>query len=469
MLTLAEPDPQLWERFQRGRLSPQDLAEQPVVERWVRARALGAARKGESGRLSARAGAACVAGAEPLIDAAARALRRDGGALLVADADGVIIRSYGADLFAHPAVRCGLAEGVRWHEAERGTNAIGTALAERTAVAVVGGAHYEPAARALACYAVPVCDARRNIVAVLDISVPEHAAHPRFGVAVQALAASVESALQRPAPRTRPGAEALRTITFGADGEFSARLATPSGWLAPRGSVLVLHDTWGLDEHIDEVAGDLAAAGYVALAPDLYAREGERPVPLSVPRLARLRTIFDEDGSEDADRAVFDEIFSLAAAREQLRILSSLHMLAANRSLDRHLPVAVEAARYLSRLTTAGPRVALLGFAAGAALALELARVAAAPAAVIAFDGSAPCLDAAGSVDCPVFAFGGGPTAEVAARQFAAAVGTRTSSAYRVYGTTAARFFDPGRPSYDGEASADVATRVLRLLRAHLG
>lgn len=44
-----------------------------------------------------------------------------------------------------------------------------------------------------------------------------------------------------------------------------------------RGSVLVVHEIFGLTEHIKSVACRLAQEGYTALAPDLFSREGEPP------------------------------------------------------------------------------------------------------------------------------------------------------------------------------------------------
>jgi carboxymethylenebutenolidase len=43
----------------------------------------------------------------------------------------------------------------------------------------------------------------------------------------------------------------------------------PDGW-PPGPAVVVVHEWWGLDDHIQDIAGRLAAAGFAALAPDLY-------------------------------------------------------------------------------------------------------------------------------------------------------------------------------------------------------
>jgi carboxymethylenebutenolidase len=55
--------------------------------------------------------------------------------------------------------------------------------------------------------------------------------------------------------------------------EVKAFLATPKTE-AKRGSVLVIHEIFGLTDHIKDVACRLAQAGYIGLAPDLFTREG---------------------------------------------------------------------------------------------------------------------------------------------------------------------------------------------------
>ncbi len=49
--------------------------------------------------------------------------------------------------------------------------------------------------------------------------------------------------------------------------------SAPEG--APRASVIVVHEIFGLTPHIQSVCDRLAAMGYVALAPDLFSRNAE--------------------------------------------------------------------------------------------------------------------------------------------------------------------------------------------------
>lgn len=121
-----------------------------------------------------------------------------GGALtaVVADRDGVILSARTDRKYVDPMTRLRLVEGTRWGEEARGTNAIGTALVEGRAVAVVGGAHFEVRNRELFCYATPVRDAYGDIVAVLDVSGPIAHHDAAIGLAVQAAGIALESALR---------------------------------------------------------------------------------------------------------------------------------------------------------------------------------------------------------------------------------------------------------------------------------
>ncbi len=59
------------------------------------------------------------------------------------------------------------------------------------------------------------------------------------------------------------------TVWFKSNGNMaSGYLAKPASGSGP--GVLVIQEWWGLDNSLKEMADRLAAAGFVALAPDLY-------------------------------------------------------------------------------------------------------------------------------------------------------------------------------------------------------
>lgn len=59
--------------------------------------------------------------------------------------------------------------------------------------------------------------------------------------------------------------------------QVKATLLRPKNLTGTTPGVIVIHEIFGLTDHIRDVAARLAQAGYVALAPDLYSREGGAP------------------------------------------------------------------------------------------------------------------------------------------------------------------------------------------------
>ena len=58
------------------------------------------------------------------------------------------------------------------------------------------------------------------------------------------------------------------------DGEMPAYRAMPAAG-GPFATVLVIHETWGVNQHIQDICRRLAKLGYYAIAPDLFARYGD--------------------------------------------------------------------------------------------------------------------------------------------------------------------------------------------------
>ena len=67
-------------------------------------------------------------------------------------------------------------------------------------------------------------------------------------------------------------------VTYPAPGgEMKGYLVTPKSASGPIGSVIVIHENRGLNEHIRDVARRVALEGFIALAPDLLSGEGGTP------------------------------------------------------------------------------------------------------------------------------------------------------------------------------------------------
>lgn len=115
--------------------------------------------------------------------------------LLLCDAEGAILAVSGDDGFARHAERIFLRSGARWGEASKGTNAIGTALAEQSEVQVLGAQHFFAQHSFLSCSACPLLGPDGQLLGVLDISTDAaHHGGDMLGT-VRLLAMTLENAL----------------------------------------------------------------------------------------------------------------------------------------------------------------------------------------------------------------------------------------------------------------------------------
>ena len=163
--------------FGRGEL-PAALLDNNVLRSWERCRQAGLdpARKGggePDQRVVAEArerNRTLLSHAQPVLEHLFEQIRNSHSMVVLADSRGMLLQSYGDPDFLCQAEQVALRPGANWHESERGTNAIGTALAERNAVNVFGSEHFFEGNAFLTCSAAPIQDAQGRLMGVLDIS-----------------------------------------------------------------------------------------------------------------------------------------------------------------------------------------------------------------------------------------------------------------------------------------------------------
>jgi len=115
--------------------------------------------------------------------------------VILTDAKGVIVHSLGDDDFLEKANRVALQPGVAWSEECKGTNAIGTAIAEKVATLVHADQHYLAANHFLTCSAAPITDYQGNVVGVLDVSGDQRSFHKHTMALVRMSALMIENQL----------------------------------------------------------------------------------------------------------------------------------------------------------------------------------------------------------------------------------------------------------------------------------
>jgi carboxymethylenebutenolidase len=89
------------------------------------------------------------------------------------------------------------------------------------------------------------------------------------------------------------------------DGEIPAYRAMPDKG-GPFPTVLVVHEVWGVHEHIKDLCRRLGKAGYYAIAPELYARQGNATAMPDTQQIIReiVAKVPDDQVMSDLDAAV---------------------------------------------------------------------------------------------------------------------------------------------------------------------
>ncbi len=253
-----------------------------------------------------------------------------------------------------------------------------------------------------------------------------------------------------------------------------AYMARPARVSRPIPAILVIQEIWGPDEHIQDVASRFGAAGYVALAPDLYARGGRRPSALAADRIEAVKAFLDSmppaAWSNPSER---DAALARSPEPPRRQVGETLGLLfSPNRPLEQYTADLRAAVQYLrGHAASQEQRVGSVGFCMGGALSALLACSEPALSAAVIFYGSAPPPERIAGVRCPILGFYGGddpritqgvPTFTEALHAAGKAFESHT------YPGAPHAFFNDTRGSYRVDPSRDAWARTLAFFAQHL-
>ena len=222
--------------------------------------------------------------------------------------------------------------------------------------------------------------------------------------------------------------------------QFPSDHVTIGGFLAepPQGKVgspaiIIIHEWWGLTDHIKDIARRLAHAGYVALAPDLYSRLGSKVTT---------------DASEAA------HLMNALSSQWSLRDLNA-------------------ATTFLKQQPSVDPRrIGLIGFCMGGTLALTQACHNSDLKAAVVFYGKVPPSETFDYLLCPVLYHYGEQDGWVTKQEV-----ERLRQGLALHGKTGEvatypcqhAFFNDTRPEVYSERDARLAwDRTLQFFKRHL-
>jgi carboxymethylenebutenolidase len=263
-------------------------------------------------------------------------------------------------------------------------------------------------------------------------------------------------------------------IFNGMNGSRRAYIASMEPVSELRPTIIIIQEIWGVDAHIQDVTQRFAAAGYVAIAPDLFAVNGVRPEALSEERLAEskafLQSIPHTAWFNPAERE--KEILKQPAHR-QTRLRSTLDGLfgllspAQSGQLVGILTDTASFARHTFEKTKGMP-VASVGFCMGGALSAVLATKDSQHAGSVVFYGRPPEQGIA-DIQCPILGFYGGedPNITNLVPGFAEEMEKNGKSFEAViYPNAKHAFFNDTNPTYNVTYARDAFARTLEFLNS---
>ena len=232
---------------------------------------------------------------------------------------------------------------------------------------------------------------------------------------------------------------------------FAVYIAEPEG--TPRGAVVLIHEVWGLVDHITDIADRWAAEGYLVAAPDILSAIGIEP--LVGADLFAKRNSPDEKVRTDAQPELRNAFASLGTEGYPAWAVAALGAV-----VD-----------HLEAQPGVDGRIAVTGFCFGGTYSFALAAADPRVRAVLPFYGTAP--EDVSAIAAPVFAFYGEQDTSLieklpglTARMNDAGVDFTA----KVYANAGHAFFNDTNPhSYVPDAAADAWAIATTFLAERLG
>jgi transcriptional regulator of acetoin/glycerol metabolism len=119
-----------------------------------------------------------LAHSRPVMEYLFEQVKQSHSMVILADKRATLLHTLGDVDFLTKAERVALASGSSWDEQHRGTNAIGTALAEGSSIEIHGAEHFLERNGFLTCAAAPIMSANGELMGVIDISGDQRSRHP---------------------------------------------------------------------------------------------------------------------------------------------------------------------------------------------------------------------------------------------------------------------------------------------------
>jgi carboxymethylenebutenolidase len=254
--------------------------------------------------------------------------------------------------------------------------------------------------------------------------------------------------------------------------EIDCFLAFPDAGGARRPAVIIVHEIFGVDAHMRDVAQRFAAQGYVAAAPNLFT--GEMQALLTPANVGLAMQAFAQAPPDLRRDPTKFAAFAASQPAERRPILAAFGTVSNPTVQAGFAEELLAVARLLRSLPEVDPRrVGSVGFCFGGAMSARLATVDPDLAAAVIFYGQNPPLEEVPKVRAAVLGLYGGedPGITGTVPQLAAAMAQagRHFESHVYPGARHAFFNDTRSATYDRASAEDAWRRVLAFYDRWLG
>jgi carboxymethylenebutenolidase len=263
-------------------------------------------------------------------------------------------------------------------------------------------------------------------------------------------------------------------VRYGKDQEYTGYLAKIDQVQKDLPAVIVIQEIWGVDDHIQDVTKRFAQAGYLAFAPDLYAKYGKRMEDLRAERVEEVKIFLDSlphtawTNPEEREKALQE-----LAEDKQKRISTTFERMFGGMHSAAYIEQLLTTSSYLREEceVSRGQGVASVGFCMGGGLSALLACRDSQLKGAVIFYGTVPSEEELEQIKCPVHGFYGELDKRITDSVSNVAEQMKSKDKmfdYQIHKNTHHAFFNDTRSSYNTAAARDAYQRVLHFFHKTL-
>ncbi|WP_338602206.1 dienelactone hydrolase family protein [Sulfolobus tengchongensis] len=243
------------------------------------------------------------------------------------------------------------------------------------------------------------------------------------------------------------------------DGKIRAFLASAE---SPKLGVIVVHEIWGLNDNIKDIARRLANEGYIALAPQLYTRNENVLTPENIQNV--MTKVWSIPPEKRTDPNVYKEI--MASLDENGKKVIDLLVINRQKMEEQMVKDLIKAYDYLN--SQGIRKVVSMGFCMGGGLAFQLATEVPLDGTIVFYGRNPQPIESIQKIKGPILGLYAGEDPPINAGLpdlISAVIKYKKDLELKIYpGAYHAFFNDRGR-TYNKEASEDAWERVRNFLR----